>query len=82
MTPLETYLTKLCALQKDLIESYNKYIHATNRPTSLHDASEREWSLSSQCLYLKKDNDALRELAEEYKAIARGAGQKIAKETE
>lgn len=61
------YYKTLCALQKKTLEDCWKFIHATNRPTDLDSASAREWSLSSQLLYCRKDNDALRELVEEYR---------------
>ncbi len=68
MTPLETYLTKLCELQKEIIETYHHYIHASNKPVCLDDATPREWSLASRCHYLERDNKALRELAEEWRS--------------
>ena len=61
------YYENLCDLQKQAIERMHRYIHQTSGPCSLNEASPREWSLGSRCYYLQKDNDALRELCEEYR---------------
>lgn len=61
------YYKTLCALQKKTLEDCWRFIHQMDPPNSLDDASSREWSLGSQLLHCRKDNDALRELAEEYR---------------
>ncbi len=71
------YYEKLCNLQKDTLERMHKYIHDTNRPRSIDDASPREWDLVTRCYYLQKDNDALRELCEEYRRALEEAAAKI-----
>lgn len=64
------YLTRLNALQQDLITRYRDYLIAANPAPSIDDATPREWDLGTRCYYLQKDNDALRELAEEYRRLA------------
>ncbi len=63
------YLKRLNTLQHDLIARYHEYLLAFNPAHSIDDASPREWDLSTRCYYLQKDNDALRELAEEYRGL-------------
>ena len=63
------YLTRLNELQKDLIISYRDFLSKTNQEQTL---SNTEFSLGVRCQFLQKDNDALRELAEEYRRLAHG----------
>lgn len=61
------YYKTLCSLQKDIIGKMHKYIHGLDRPRSTHDATPREWDLAMQCYFLKRDNEALHELCDEYR---------------
>lgn len=64
------YLKRLNTLQQDLITRYHDYLIASESAPSIDDATPREWDLGTRCYYLQKDNDALRELAEEYRRLA------------
>lgn len=73
-----TYLSKLCALQEEMMERYRIFIRTIQTaPQKLGDASPREWELSSRCYYLEKDNEALRELAEDYKKALHESEEKV-----
>ena len=61
------YCQKLCSLQKEVMERMHKYIHNFDKPRSINDATPREWDLGTRCYYLQRDNEALRELCEEYR---------------
>lgn len=69
------YYEKLSQLQKDIIARYHEYIHHQMGQSGLNGAGPHEWDLSTTAYYLRKDNDALRELCEEYKqALHRAEG--------
>lgn len=63
------YYQKLCALQRETIEKCLEFIHSQTHQKTLDDASAREWTLAARCSFLDKDNKALRELCEEYRAM-------------
>ena len=71
------YYKNLCNLQREVIDSYHRYIHAGSGQPRLNDASPREWDLGTRCYYFEKDNDALRELCEEYRKALEEAASKI-----
>lgn len=56
-----------------LLDEYRQKIMDMTSGCKINEASPREWELSKQVLYLKKDNDALRELAEEYRKLVGGS---------
>ena len=60
------YYQNICNLQGELIQNYRSFLLASN-PSSLSSASPREWDLGRQVYYLQTDNEALRELCEEYR---------------
>ncbi len=60
------YYQNLCNLQGELIQNYRSFLLANN-PQFLKDCTPREWDLGRQVYLLQKDNEALRELSEEYR---------------
>ena len=70
------YYQNLCNLQGELIQNYRSFLLASNH-SSLSSASPREWDLGRQVYYLQTDNEALRELCEEYRKELEDAAKRI-----
>lgn len=70
------YYKTLCELQKGVIEDYRNFLFISN-PQKINAISPREWDLGRQVYYLQKDNEALRELSEEYRKTLEAYAAKI-----
>ncbi len=70
------YYQNLCNLQGELIQNYRSFLLANN-PQFLKDCTPREWDLGRQVYLLQKDNEALRELSEEYRKTLEEYAAKI-----
>lgn len=70
------YYQNLCNLQGELICEYRSFL-LTSNPSSLSSATPREWDLGQQVYMLQKDNEALRELSEEYRKTLEEYAAKI-----
>lgn len=70
------YYQNLCNLLTEQNNQYRAFLFKSN-PSRLSDPSPREWDLGTRCYYLQKDNDALRELCEEYRRALEEAAAKI-----
>ena len=70
------YYQNYSNLLRELNGSYREYLIKQN-PQYLKDCTPREWDLGRQVYLLQKDNEALRELSEEYKKTLEEYAAKI-----
>lgn len=70
------YYQRLSNIQGDLIQKYRGFLLSCN-PQYLKDCTPREWDLGTRCYYLQRDNEALRELSEEYRKTLEEYAAKI-----
>lgn len=64
-------LERRLALAEERNNELKQRLHSLSneRIRSIDDATEREWTLASELYYVRKDNEALRELVNEFRKV-------------